>query len=158
MDTDTTHARQDALAFLKRHKAGVLATVAADYNIHASMVYYTADDDFNIYFLTQLTSRKFEALSEHPQVAFTIAESDIPQTLQIEGMAMDISLDEGEAKKKDALFEILNSHSPFYAPLTKMDPASIVMIWIRPTWVRWGDFAFEEIGNRHVFKEIPIIS
>jgi len=156
MDIELDHARQDALAFLKRHKTGVLATVGRDYKIQASMVYYVADDDFNIYFLTLTNSRKFEALNEHPQVAFTVATDDVPQTLQIEGMAADISLDEEEKKKKDALFEILNSNQ-FYAPISKLDPAGLVMIWIRPTWVRWADYAFEEIGNRHIFKEIPII-
>lgn len=156
MDIELDHARQDAVAFLKHNRAGVLATIAGEYNIHASMVYYTADDDFNIYFLTQISSRKFEALSEHPQVAFTIASAEIPQTLQIEGMAMDISLDDEEKKKKDALFEILNTTTLFYAPLAKLDPAELVMVWIRPTWIRWADYAFEEIGNRHIFKEIPI--
>jgi general stress protein 26 len=155
METDE-HARQDALSFLKQHKAGVLATIAREYNIHASMVYYTADDDFNIYFITQITSRKFEALSEHPQVAFTIASAEVPQTLQIEGMAMDISLDDDEKEKKDKLFEILHTTVPFYAPLAKLDPAELVMVWIRPTWIRWSDYAFEETGNRHIFKEISI--
>lgn len=156
MDTEQDHARQDALTFLKHNKAGVIATIAREYEIHASMVYYTADDDFNIYFLTQINSRKFAALSAHPQVAFTIATPDVPQTLQIEGMAMDISLDEEESKKKDGLFEILNTRFPFVAPLTKLDPAELVMVWIRPTWVRWADYAFEEIGNRHIFQEIPV--
>lgn len=157
MDTNVDDkARLDALAFLKRHKAGVLATVAKEYQVHASMVYYTADDDFNIYFLTLINSRKFEALSQHPQVAFTVATQDVPQTLQIEGMAMDISLDEEAAKKKDALFEILNSNEQFYAPLAKLDPAALVMVWIRPTFVRWADYAFEQAGDRHIFKEIPV--
>lgn len=156
MDIDTEHARQDALSFLKHHKTGVLATVAGEYTVHASMVYYVCDDDFNIYFLTLLNSRKLEALSEHPQVAFTVAIPDIPQTLQIEGVAIDISLDAEEVKKKDALFEILNATSPFYSPLVKLDPASIVMVWIKPTWIRWADYAFEQAGNQHIFKEIPI--
>ena len=156
MDNDTDRARADALAFLKKHKVGTLATLAGEYHLHASTVYYTADDDFNIYFLTQIDSRKYKALQEHPQIAFTIAVAEIPQTLQVEGMAMDISLDEEEEKKKDALFAILNSNPQFYAPLTKMDPAELVMVWIRPTWIRWADFAFEQVGNRHLFKEIPI--
>ena len=71
-------------------------------------------------------------------------------------MATDISLDDEESKKKDALFAILNSNPQFYAPLTKLDPSELVMVWIRPTWVRWADFAFEQVGNRHIFKEIPV--
>lgn len=157
MDNDTDRARVDALAFLKNHKTGTLATGADEHRVHASMVYYAADDKFNIYFLTQISSRKFEALSAHPQVAFTISSPDVPQTLQIEGLAMDISLDEESAKKKDELFKVLNSNPWFFAPVAKLDPAESALVWIRPTWIRWADYAFAENGNAHVFKEIPIL-
>ncbi len=156
MDTDVDRARKDALAFLTRHKAGVLGTVSPEGNVHASMVYYTADADFNIYILTLINSRKYAGLTAHPQVAFTISTPDVPQTLQIEGMAMDISLDEDAAQKKDEIFKVLDSNNWFYAPVTKLDPAESVLIWIKPTWIRWADYAFEESGNTHIFKEIPI--
>lgn len=155
MDTDLDRARKDALAFLTRNKTGVLGTVSHTGDVHASMVYYMADENFNIYFLTLINSRKCAGLSAHPQVAFTVATPDVPQTLQIEGMAMDISLDEEAAKKKDDLFKVLNSNNWFYAPVTKLDPAETVLVWIKPTWIRWADYAFEESGTAHVFKEIP---
>lgn len=150
------NARKDALAFLKRHKTGVLATTEQDHRVHASMVYYTADDNFNLYFLTLSHTRKFKGIQAHPQVAFTVSTPDVPQTLQIEGMAMDITLDEEAVKKKDELFEILNSNQWFPAPITKLDPAGIILVWVRPTWIRWADYAFEQPGNEHVFKEIPV--
>ncbi len=154
MDNEIENARADALAFLKHNKVGVLATSAGDYQIHASMVYYTANDNFNIFIITSVDSRKFKALQAHPQVAFTVATPDVPQTLQIEGMAMDISLDEEAAKKKDELFTVLNSNPWFYPPSSKLDPTESAIVWIRPTWIRWADYAFAESG--HVFKEIPI--
>lgn len=156
MNEELENARKDARAFLNRHKTGVLAAVSPEGNVHASMVYYTADADFNVYFLTLINSRKFEALSAHPQVAFTVATESTPQTLQIEGMAMDISLDEEAAKRKDELFKILNSNPWFYPPVSKLDPAETVVVWIKPTWVRWADYAFEQNGSSHVFKEIPL--
>lgn len=152
----TEYARTDALAFLKRNKLGVLATISAEDTPHASMVYYTADDDFNFYFLTLVSTRKYSALCAHPQVAFTIARDDVPQTLQIEGMAMDISLDAEASKKKEEIFEVLNSNPWFYAPVTKLDPATTAVIWVRPTWIRWADYAFADKGTEHVFREIPI--
>ncbi|HVY72654.1 MAG TPA: pyridoxamine 5'-phosphate oxidase family protein [Candidatus Paceibacterota bacterium] len=156
MTEEMDNVRKDALAFLKRHKTGVLATRGEAVGPHASMVYYTADDDFNIYFVTLENSRKFKALSAHPQVAFVVATPDVPQTLQIEGMAVDITTDTQVAQKKDEIMQVLNSNPNFYAPITKMDPSEVVVVWLRPTWVRWSDFAFEESGNQHVFKEIPI--
>lgn len=156
MSEELENTRKDALAFLTRHKIGVLATVSAAGNPHASMVHYMADENFNIYILTLINSRKYAALSAHPQVAFTVSTPDVPQTLQIEGVAMDISLDEEASKKKDELFNVLNSNNWFDAPVTKLDPAESVIVWIRPTWIRWADFAFQQSGNTNVFKEIPV--
>lgn len=156
MDDDLGRARQDALAFLKRHKTGVLATLSDENKVHASMIYYVADEHFNIYFLTLNTSRKYAAMTAHPETAFTVSTPDVPQTLQIEGIAEDITLDAEAAKKRDELFEVLNANPWFYAPMTKLDPTEAALIWLRPTWIRWADYAFAEHDGHKVFKEIPI--
>lgn len=148
--------RTDALAFLKRHKTGILASVSRDYKPHASLVNYVCDDKFNIYFMTLRTSRKFDALSAHSEVAFTIATEDVPQTLQIEGKAMDISSSDEAGRKKDELFEALNKNPSFYPPISKMDTADTAIIWIQPYWIRWADYAFAEDGNSNIWKEIAI--
>lgn len=154
MDTDLDRARAEALEFLKSHKVGVLATFAGEYQVHASMVYYTSDEDFNVYLMTYINTRKFKAIQAHPQVAFTVSTPDVPQTLQIEGMAMDISVDEEASKKKEELFGILNSNPWFYPPPSKLEPADSAVVWVRPTWIRWADFAFADVGR--VFTEIPV--
>lgn len=156
MDEHAAQGRQDALNFLRGHKTGVLATVSPEGAAHASMVYYTCDDDFNIYFLTLASTRKYQGLLAHPQVAFTVATPDVPQTLQLEGMAMDITLDPDAAKKKDELLAVLNSNPWFYGPIEKLDLADTVVVWVRPTWVRWADYAFADAGNAHVFTDIPV--
>jgi general stress protein 26 len=150
------NARKEALAFLLRHKTGVLSTLSLEGQVHGSMLYYTADDDFNIYFLTLSNSRKFKALQANPRVAFTVATPEVPQTLQIEGIATDISLDEEAAKKKEQLLETLNSNPWFYAPVAKLDLADTTVVWVRPTWIRWADYAFADAGSEHVFKEIEV--
>ncbi len=156
LDMDEERARKDALAFLLRHKTGVLATVTEEGEPHASMVYYTADQDFNVYFLTLVSTRKFRALQMQPRVAFTVSSLEVPQTLQIEGNAMDISLDVEASVKKDELLTMLNANPWFPAPITRLDPAMEVVVWIRPLWVRWADYAFAEKGTDHVFKTISL--
>jgi len=156
MEPDKRKARQDALAFLKQHRTGVLATISRDYKPHASAVHYTCDDKFNVYIITLTNSRKFDALSAHPEVAFTVAVDDVPQTLQIEGAAANISSTDEAGVKKDELFEIHSKNALFYAPIWKMDMHDTAIIWIQPRWVRWSDYAFAKDGDEHVFQEIPM--
>jgi uncharacterized pyridoxamine 5'-phosphate oxidase family protein len=149
-------SKTDALAFLKRHRTGVIATAGHDNLPHASAVHYVADDDFNIYFLTLPSSRKYRALAAHPQVAFTVIREDVPQTIQIEGMAQDITLDIDVKEKKAKILEALNASPFFLPPLSKLDPEATAVIWIRPTWVRWADYAFAHYGTDRVFTEIAV--
>lgn len=157
MDIDTEQARNDALSFLRRHKTAVLSTVSASGEPHAAMIFYVADTNFNIHFLTRVDTRKFEAIKKNPRVALTIATADIPQTLQIEGVARSIMLDDSVSSMKPQIYEILNSNHWFHAPITKQDPTMVHEIRIEPTWIRWSDYAFEQEGNKNIFKEIPVI-
>ena|SRR3989338_1331121 len=156
MDPETALIRKRALAFLTGHKTGVLSTVSEEGNPQSRMVYYTADSDFNIYFLTLADTRKFGSLTSHPPVAFTVSNEGIPQTIQIEGVAMDITLDEAVSKKRDELFKILNSNPWFPAPTEKLGPGAQVVVWIKPTWIRWADYAYAPEGPDRVYKIIPV--
>lgn len=155
MTNDVETARRDALDFLKKHTAGVLATVSNDGKPHASAVFYTVDDSFNIYFLTKIDSRKYAAMRAHPQVAFAVGRLDVPQTLQIEGVATELRSDEEKAAHVPALMKTLTENNPMYIPLAKMD-SEVVIIWIQPKWIRWGDFSAPGLGNKQVFTELPI--
>lgn len=156
MDTDIDRARKDALAFLKHHKTAVLASASQRGEPHAAMIFYVADDNFNIHFLTRVDTRKFDAIKKNPKVAITIATTDIPQTLQIEGDARSIAMDDETSSMRLKLFDILGSNHWFKAPLTKQDMTMVHEMRIEPTWIRWSDYAFEQDGNEHIFKEIPI--
>ena len=156
MDETTDNARKDALAFLRRHKTGVLATVSAGGEAHASMVFYTADEHFNVYFFTMVNTRKFAAIKAHPQVAFVVSTPEVPQTLQIEGLAVDIPEMEDTRELRQGLYKVLNSNNWFAGPIMKLDPANVGVMRLKPTWVRWADYAFSESGSHNVFKEIPL--
>lgn len=152
----TSDKKTEAQAFLKAHNVGMLATVGADGKPHASIVHYVSDEHFNLYFLTLFASRKFEAMRANPAVAFTIGAREIPQTIQIEGMASELTHKEEKQEHITELMNVLTSNSAYYAPLMKLDPSEIVMMWIKPSWVRWSDYASLESGNDKVFTEIPI--
>ncbi len=155
MEKDMLALRAAALAFLKSHTAGVLATVSKEHQPHASAVYFVADEAFNIYFLTKVDSRKTAAIHAHPQVAFTVGRLDIPQTLQIEGVASEVQNDAEKSAHVPELMKTLMDNNPYYEPLAKMDSA-VVLMWLEPKWIRWGDFSAPGASNEAVFTEIPL--
>lgn len=154
MTTDPS-TRAEALAFLKAHSAGVLATVSKEYKPQASVVYYVGDDSFNIYFLTKRGSRKFQSISAHPQAAFVIGRQDVPQTLQIEGAASELTSKEDQDKHVPDLMNVLASQSPGLVPAGKMD-GELVIMWLQPKWIRWADFSKPAIGNENLFVDIAV--
>ncbi len=151
---DNTNARSDALAFLKAHSAGVLSTVSSDGKAHGSAIYYVADDTFNIYFVTLKTSRKFANLTANPSVALTIGRQDVPQTLQLEGIAAMLQHEEEIKAHVADLLKVLTSNSVYYAPITKLDNDATAIVWIQPKWIRWADYASVETGAKDVLIEI----
>lgn len=154
MEPDAETKRAAALAFLKDQTAGVLATVSREGKPHASIVYYTSDDSFSIYFLTLISSRKYAALSANPQAAFVIGNQNVPQTLQIEGPVVGLREGDEMGKRLPELLQRLTSNTSFFAPITKMTPADIVVMWLQGKWIRWADYATLESGNEHVFTQL----
>ncbi len=148
----------EALAFLKANHGGVLATCGSDDKPHASTVYYICDDEFNVYFLTLISSRKYKALRENPRVAFVVSTSDVPQTLQMEGTAEEIQSDALKLKLSAELVDLLLEKSKtYFAPIVKLDSAEIVLMWVKPSWVRWGDYTIlDKTGTGNVLSEISL--
>jgi len=156
MTPDMEKASAEALAFLKAHKAGVIATVSREGRPHASAVYYTADDKFSIYFLTLASSRKYAAALANPWAAFVVGTQDIPQTLQIEGPLTEIRRREDADNHASDLIDALTSTGSYYAPITKLDPADTVLMWLQPKWIRWADYTSPLNGDKNIFTEIPV--
>ncbi len=98
------------LNFLSKHKLMTVAT----YGEHPwiASVYYSFDQDLNIYFLSSPTTLHCKQISKNPQIAVSIADShqkvgDLKKGLQIYGTAKQIT-DIGKIKHalrswKDAL-------------------------------------------------------
>ncbi len=146
--------RAAALEFLKSHTAGVLATAGHDGKPHASVVYYTGDDAFSIFFVTLASSRKYQALKANPWGAFVIGTQEVPQTLQLEGPIVELRRDDEMGKQLPQLLARLTSNATYFAPITKMDPADMVVMWMQAKWIRWADYAQPLSGSANVFTEL----
>lgn len=153
MTSGTSAKRLDALAFLKAHKTGVLATLAASGHPHARTVYYASEDSFAVYFLTLASTRKAEDLRAHDRAAFVVSEEAVPQTLQLEGWVADLTETATVDPVLVELTRVLMSNSKFFAPLTRFDAAQIRFYKLTPEWIRWGDFTHGQ-GTEEVLSLI----
>jgi len=155
MDSNVDRARTDAFAFLTKHKTGVLATVSAQGESRSRLIYYVCDDNFTIYFSTLSSTRKFLDFAVHPQASFTVATEDVPQTLQIEGVVSEVTEEQRIERWLAPLVDVLMSNKLFYWPVLKLSQGEVKLMQLKPTWIRWADYAFAEAGTS-IYKEILV--
>ena len=150
---DPEQKKHDALAFLKSHKTGVLATTSPAHTPHARLVYYASDDAFKIYFLTLANTQKVEDIVHDAHGAFVVAAEDVPQTLQITGTIEDLTNSAIIDPVVTELFEHLKSNDTYHAPVTRFDADKVLFFCLTPTSVRWGDFTSGHTSDE-IFTEI----
>lgn len=129
-----------ALAFLKEHRIGVLATVSPSGQPRARTLYYTCDDAFCIYFTTLASTRKDDDIAANGRAAFVVSEERVPQTLQLEGNVADLTDSASIEPALAELAEVTMSNGTFFSPLTRFDSAKVFLYRLKPDWIRWGDF------------------
>ena len=84
-----TEESAEAIKFLQKHHIGVLATADTSGSPHAATIYFAADKDLNIYFITKKGTTKQRNLSTNPVASLAVYEADTQSTVQIKG---DVSL------------------------------------------------------------------
>jgi hypothetical protein len=106
-----------------------------------------------VYFITLANTRKAGDIAHDPKVAFVVAESVLPRTLQIEGVAEDLTDSVGIDPIVTELVHTLQSNTKYGPPLERFDKSSLKYYRITPTWIRWGNFLFGQ-GTSEVLSEI----
>ena len=78
--------RQELLAFLRRHRLGVLATVTPSDEPESAVVGIAFTDRLEVVFDTLGNTRKVQNLRKNPKIAFVVGwDGEI--TVQLEGIA-----------------------------------------------------------------------
>jgi uncharacterized protein YhbP (UPF0306 family) len=148
-----TEIKEAILDFLKadQQKLGVISTIHADNTPESAIVYYTFDQDLNLYIATRTKTRKYKNILENHHVAFVIAKETPPQTIQIEGEA-EVVHEPGEQKHLFEEIIKLASSRNFSAPIAQMESSELKFVKISPTWIRFGNFEARRHGE--MFQEI----
>jgi PPOX class probable F420-dependent enzyme len=124
--------RAELVAFLDRHRLGVLASVAADGAPQAAVVGVAVSDGLELVFDTLGPSRKAANLRRDGRAALVIGW-DEEQTVQLEGVA-DEPAGAELARLKQVYF------AAFPDGPTRESWPGITYFRVRPTWVRYSDF------------------
>ena len=159
MPEATLHSR--LRAFLAAHNTMTLATVGPDAAPYAAAVFYAADEDLRLFFLSSPNSRHSLAIEHDPRVAATIQADNQEwqeiQGIQIVGTAREVH---GTAELAHAT-RIYAARFDFLAglldqsgsgPAALRGPlASSRFYVLQPTWIRLIDntvgFGYKEEGK-----------
>ena len=133
---------EQASKFLSEHTIGVLSTSDIDGNVHGAAIYYIAESETSIYFVSKSLTTKVKDITLHRNVALTILYAPLAQTLQITGVAHQ----ETNQDTIDYVFENiiklrLYGGEMLKPPVTALkDSGEYVVIRITPTDVKFSDY------------------
>jgi general stress protein 26 len=127
--------RSDLLAFLRSHRVGVQASVAASSAPQAAVVGFAVSDGLEIVFDTLDSTRKYRNLAKNPRIAFVVGglTAGDERTVQYEGLA-----DTPTGAELDRLKAVYFQAYPD-GPERAHWPG-LVYVRVRPTWIRYSDF------------------
>jgi pyridoxine/pyridoxamine 5'-phosphate oxidase len=124
--------RAELLAFLRKHRLGVLATVSPAGEPESAVVGIAFTDQLEIIFDTIGTSRKSINLRNSPKIAFVVGW-DEEITVQLEGIADEPSGAELD-RLKEAYFQVYPDGRE-----RQLWPG-ITYFRVLPHWARYSDF------------------
>jgi general stress protein 26 len=129
---------QNVRTFLDRNRVGALSLPIGENILHSAALHYSYQTEpFEIYFSTDITSRKCRLLKETTQqpasLVIGLSEEDW-DTLQLEGTVQLIT-------DKAIINQVKAIHYPKHPNSQKFesDPNTVFLVF-RPTWWRYTDF------------------
>jgi general stress protein 26 len=90
MPIKVSEAQRYIAELLQEKGVGVLATASATGQPHAATIYFTTDEDLNIYFITKHETQKYQNLKDNARAALAVFEEKSQSTVQVVGAVSEI--------------------------------------------------------------------
>jgi general stress protein 26 len=134
-------------AFLGKHHVGVLATANASGEPHAATIYFTTDEQLNIYFITKTETTKHRNIQANPQVALAVHEEQSQATLQISGIATKIE-DSGQFQEifGKILSVTVETSTSAIPPFSQLQAGGYIAYCIQPKTLRLAEYIKAQHG------------
>jgi general stress protein 26 len=123
---------REVVRFVRAHGDGVLSTLSPDGSPRAAYLTLAATDDGELVLDARATSRTVTNVRGDARVAVVVGGPD-GVTLQTQGLAVVV---QGDERRRCA--DVYRTAFPRFAA-SLADP-SIVVVRVRPTWARLGDY------------------
>lgn len=132
---------------------GVISTVGTNGKPESAVVYFSCDENLDLYFTTRKSSRKYKNLSTNHAVAFVLYDDEQKKTIQIEGTAETITdtHDQGSMFSDLVTLATKDNRTP---PIDQLGESEIMFIRITVIWARIGDFIATRTGD--MFEEVAL--
>ena len=126
------------LAFMRRHRLAVQASVSPAAAAQAAVVGFAITDRFEIVFDTLGPSRKAQNLRGNPRIALVIGgmQDGDERTVQYEGIADEPSGEELERLK--AIYYDVYPDGP-----SRLSWPGLIYVRVRPTWIRYSNYSVD---------------
>ncbi len=121
--------KDDILKFLLEQKIMTLATISNDYKPQNSVILYFADNDFNLYFITDKKSRKAQNIKFNNNVCASIWQHQ-KLSLQVEGTVTELNSESDKNNMLDNLASVsFLEHYNFIPPVIRINAESELIFY-----------------------------
>lgn len=155
-DSHSSKSNQRIYGFLKENSVGVLATVDPNNNPHATTVYYSMDENFNVFFTTKHDTKKQDNLKHNNHVMLVVYDAFSQTTVQVTGVAQAVTDDvvvSSETFRNTVRAAIRTSESGV-PPISKLYAGSYVAYCIKPVQIRMAIFLRPDPGGYDMYETI----
>jgi uncharacterized protein YhbP (UPF0306 family) len=158
MSDDMSDEYERVCSFLKSHPMGVLSTAGAAGTVWGAAVYYLADEDLNIYFVTRTGSFKYKNIETQPFAALTVADPDDQITVQLSGRIermpinkyMNVFFDKFAAMRPEGDYQ-------WAPPIDKVHEGNYMPLQLTPSHLQYADYGRRriEVHGNYIEQIIP---
>lgn len=133
---------------------GVLSTVTEDNKPWGSAIYFTIDEDLNVFFVTRQETFKYQNLDKSPVAALTIADEENQTTVQLMGHISKVPVKD----YMDIVFTRLAEIQPkddinWAPPLEKVHKGDYIALQLTPSKLQYADFKKHTTDIDHEYIE-----
>lgn len=121
---------------------GVVSTVDESGAPWGAAVYFIADDDFNIYFVTRADTSKYQNVKRASLAAFTVADRATQTTVQLTGKVTPVPIDDYMEHLFDKFMELRHKDDHNWSPpINKVHAGAFMPLRITPNRMQYADYS-----------------